>query len=367
MCDELEKWLLSQGGPAIKLRIAALNASNGSLRDANDAVSDLLAIDEVRSLLSYLDAFQTSSRDKKTLEHLIHYYRDTCLANYFPLLMDLGFKAGIPEFDEKMAPVLDIFKFLIAFSNEYNYCYTYSLLLHRFFFISGCLCTEVVKSMENRLNAIHKAAKEKIFEIYQDESNLPKKPEAWAERGVLKDELNPFKSSAEKPLPNVYDLWALAYYIDICDDLDKIKKINDIVSYILDPEFQKIREGYGVIWVKDRRIYHACGWSPTLPLYQIEGRHTQAVPYPVIDYLDFMSHFKVVHQSKWFSDCLSHFEQFRTDKGTYLFPKEYLHKKYIDKAFISEENLSLKRTERDLIKREVVSTMKMVEIYRRLM
>jgi len=163
-----------------------------------------------------------------------------------------------------------------------------------------------------------------------------------------------------------YDIWALAYFMDICDDPEKIEKINDIILYILDPEFQKIREGYGLIWVKDRRIYHACGWSPTLPLYQIEGRLMQAVPYPMIDYLDFMSHFKLVHSSKWFKDCLNHLEQFRTEKGTYLFPKEYLRKKYSDKAFLDEENLYLKRNERELIKREVVSTMKMLEIHRRL-
>ena len=37
----------------------------------------------------------------------------------------------------------------------------------------------------------------------------------------------------------------------------------DIIMFILDPKFQKIREGYGLLWVKDRRRYYACGWSPT--------------------------------------------------------------------------------------------------------
>lgn len=37
------------------------------------------------------------------------------------------------------------------------------------------LFPEVVESIEKRLNAIHKAAKENLFDIYQDESNLPKK------------------------------------------------------------------------------------------------------------------------------------------------------------------------------------------------
>ena len=366
MINILENWLLEQGGPAIRLRMATLQNSNNLGNDVNNSVSALLAIDEVHAILNNLDGFQTSNRDKKTLEHLIHYYKDNCIENFFPLIMEMGFKAGIPIFDEKMAPVINLFKYLYAFANESAHCYNFSLMLHRFFFISGCLFPEVVESIEKRLNAIHKAAKENLFDIYQDESNLPKKPQIWDEIGVLKNELNPFNLSADKPLPTIYDIWSLGYYTNLCTDTEKTKKINDIVTYILNPEFQKIREGYGLIWVEARRIYHSCGWSPTLPLYEIENRPIQSCPYPLLDYLDFMSHFKIAHKSKWLHDCLNHFEQFKTEKGTYIFPKEYLHKKYIDKAFLNETNMSLKRNERDLLKRELVSTMKMVEIYNRI-
>jgi hypothetical protein len=79
-----------------------------------------------------------------------------------------------------------------------------------------------------------------------------------------------------------------------------------------------------------------------------------------------MSHFEIARKSKWFHDCLNYFEQFKTEKGTYIFPKEYLHKKYIEAAFLKEMNMSLKRNERELLKRELVSTMKMVEIYSRI-
>lgn len=366
MLYALENWLLEQGGPAIRLRMYNLHKSSYLENDINNSVSELLAINEVHSILNNMDGFQTPDRDKKTLEHLIHYYKDTCIENFFPLIMDMGFKAGIPIFDEKMAPVKHLFKYLFALANESVHCYNFSLMLHRFFFISGCLFPEVVESIESRLNAIHKVSKENLFDIYQDESKLPKKPQIWAEIGVIKDELNPFNLYAEKPLPTIYDIWSLAYYTNLCIDPEKSNKINDIVTYVLDPEFQKIREGYGLIWGEARRIYHSCGWSPTLPLYEIEGHPTQSCPYPVIDYLDLMSHFKTAHKSKWFHDCLNHFEQFKTENGTYIFPKEYLRKKYVDKAFLNETNMSLKRNERERLKRELVSTMKMVEIYRRM-
>ncbi len=366
MLNVLEDWLLEQGGPAVKLRMSNLHNSNVLGIDVANSVSALLAIDDVHTILNYFDGFQTLNRDKKTLEHLIHYYKDTCIENFFPLIMDMGFKVGIPIFDEKMVPVKDLFKYLYAYSNEGDHCYFYSLMLHRFFFQSGCLFPEVVETLEKRLDTIHAIAKEMVFDIYQEESNLPKKPQIWNDIGVLKNELNPFRLSASKPLPTIYDIWALAYYSNLCTVPEKVQKVNDIVRYVLDPEFQKLREGYGLLWVKDRRIYHMCGWSPTLPFYEKESRPIQSFPYPLLDYLDVMSHFEISHKSKWFQDCLSHLEQFKTENGTYIFPKEYLHKKYIEKAFLSEANMSLKRTERELLKRELVSTMKMVEIYRRL-
>lgn len=71
-----------------------------------------------------------------------------------------------------------------------------------------------------------------------------------------------------KPLPTIYDISALAYFRKINKDALIISKIEDVVKYILEPEFQEIPEYYGLIWSKDRRIYHACGWAPKLPLHK---------------------------------------------------------------------------------------------------
>ena len=363
MDKKLENWLQEHGGSAIQLRLCSIN---GSKNESLNAISTLLDIEEVHSLLNLFDQFRTSGRDIKALEHLIHSYRDTCIDNFFPIIMDLGFKAGVDIFDQKITSVADTFKYVFSLKNESTHCYNYTLMLHRYFFISGYIFPEVIESLENRLNAIHKSAKEKIFEIYQDSSKLPKKPKVWTEVGVLKDELNPFKITAQKPLPNIYDIWALAYYVNMCKDKAIINKINDIVAYILEPAFQNIREGYGLLWVKERRIYHACGWSPTLPLYDDKSNYIRSGTFLNLDCIDFMSYFKTVHKSKWFQNCLRHLEQYKTEKGTYIFPKEYLHKKYIDKAFLNDKYINLKRNERELLKRELVSTMKMVEIYNRI-
>lgn len=79
---DLENWVLEQGGPAIQLRIYARQSDNESKSNVVNAVSKLLNIEEVNTILNHLDGFNTQTRDKKTLEHLIHYYKDTCIDNF---------------------------------------------------------------------------------------------------------------------------------------------------------------------------------------------------------------------------------------------------------------------------------------------
>jgi hypothetical protein len=93
-----------------------------------------------------------------------------------------------------------------------------------------------------------------------------------------------------------------------------------------------------------------------------------------------MSNFKIARKSKWYINCLNYVEQFRTEKGTYIFPKEYLDGKNScpgstsnvltvnlkpEEAFLSETNMKLKRNEREILIRELVSTLSMVEIIKK--
>ena len=374
-CNDLESWMLEQGGPAIRLRIYGRRHKNESEKEIQNAVSMLLELSEVNSTLDLLNAFRVQSRDKKTIEHLVHYYKDTCIDNFFSRLLDLGFRAGIPVFDEKIQPVAALFSDLL--SGDQDYCYYYSLMLHRFFFMAGYASQDVMKSMEQRMNAVHKSAKERIFDIYQDGSSLPKVPGQWLDRGIIKDALNPFSREAKSPLPTIYDISALAYFPEEHKNSSIRDRIDDIVEYVLDPEFQKIPEYYGLLWNRSRRIYHACGWGPALPLYENYDRPGHIGGNSVLNYLKLMSNFTAAHQSKWFVNGMNFVRQFRTDRGTYIFPKEFLDGKSaglgsmsdmmgmnakLDEAFLNESNMSLKRSEREILIRELVSTLNMLEI-----
>lgn len=352
-CINLKEWLLENGGPAIQLQINK-NSSNHQINNGINNVSKLLQLEKVTRILDYLDGFETESRDNKVLEHLIHYYKDTCIENFFPQLMELGFSAGIPNFDKKMKSVKEVYSYLL--SNNY----IYSLMMSRFFFMAGYSFTEVINAVIRRINILHQAANEKIFDIYQDKAKLPAVPKHWIDKGVLKDELNPFRD--EKPLPTIYDITAMAYFPKQYMDSEIQTKIDDIITYVLEPRFQEIPEGYGLLWVKSRRIYHGCGWSPTLPCYENYNRPAGYDIYWFLYYFNLMSCFKKSHESKWFKCCLEHTDQFQTEKGTYIFPKEYLHQKYITEAFLNESNMRLKQNEREKLQRELISTLFMLKI-----
>jgi hypothetical protein len=280
----------------------------------------------------------------------------------------MGFRVGNKVFDEKMQYVAKLFSDLLAMNADFSY--NYSFMLHRFFFLSGYMTEEINSSMLRRLNVLYTAAKERIFDIYQDAIKLPKRPEMWEDRGILKDELNPFSDEAAKPLPTIYDLSALAYFRYYVNDAAVLDKIEDIADYILDPDFQKIPEYYGLIWVKSRRTYNACGWCPKLPLYNENEK-------VLLNYLHMMSNFKAALKSEWFCEGLNYLEQFRTEKGTYLFPKEFLSRKCLcpsatssylginincHAAYLNEANMKLKHNERETLIRELVSTLNVLEI-----
>jgi hypothetical protein len=122
------------------------------------------------------------------------------------------------------------------------------------------------------------------------------------------------------------------------------------------PEFQSLPEGYGIIWSKSARRYHACGWNPALPYFKDYPRpHSK---YFILPYMDAMSQFSFARESKWYKDNIKRFENFKNTRETYIFPKEYLMFKFSDAAFLSDENMKLKATVRRELLREIIGTMK---------
>ena len=109
---ELIDWLLENGGPAIQLRKAEEVGEDLTSREFAPFISELLEIETVQQILGYLDAFsilEQTEVSKKTIHDLVHCYRETSLENFFPRLLSLGFRAGMPVLDEKMQVLRRVF------------------------------------------------------------------------------------------------------------------------------------------------------------------------------------------------------------------------------------------------------------------
>ena len=68
------------------------------------------------------------------------------------------------------------------------------------------------------------------------------------------------------------------------------------------------------------------GWSVHLPGFSdsLMGSLSSTLRVQMINLL---IKFRAVRQHPWLRESLNHLEQFRTDNGTYLFPREYLQEK----------------------------------------
>lgn len=346
----LNQWLIENGGPSVHL---LLNEG-----DVLQHTKKLMGIDKVKKVVEYLDGFNTEARDRKTLEHLVHFYKESCIENFFPILMHYGFKAGMKPIDDRIDPLRKVFNYFI--DSEYHWLYFgYSLMTHQCFFGFGYEFKEVMDSFRQRIRKLHKNAVDKVYDIYTDGEGLPKIPKAFEGRRCIKFEMNPFDCQAERPLPTIYDLRAMSYWGNVAKD-SNIKIINDIVDYILTPQFQDIPAGYGLVWTRKRERYHACGWSPTLP-YFIE-RSDNDDERRFLLYMETMSRFPKAKKSDWYKNGLKRLDQYKTCDGTYIFPDEILRMKLAPEAFLSESNMSLKATEKRTKYREVFSTVIMHQL-----
>jgi hypothetical protein len=359
--QKLIEWLLENGGPAIRLQVAA--ELDGCIRAAEieRSVADLLEIEAVCHLLSYLDPFCAQDQrtiDKKTAHDLVHCYRETSLENFFPQLLGLGFRAGIQVFDEKVHCLRTAFPTISDAESLYGW------VICEFCFKAGYAFPEMVAHMKWRLDALQRSAQEQIVDIYFNEDELTRLPKQWKDKRIIKHELNPYQSG--KPLPTVHDIAAFAYFPRACLDAEIRHKIDTVVNYILMPAFQTLPEGYGFLWYPERRICLASGWSPTIPFFQGFERPRNYEDWHFLNYVDMLSRSAVVHPTNWFKASLDRLEQFRTEKGTYLFPEAYLHQKRIDQAFLSKTNLILKRSEKKALFYELISTIFVLKLKQRI-
>ncbi len=311
---ELIAWLIDDGGPSIKYRtLVELAADEGSatVRKAGQA---LMESSLVHNWLEYLtpDTGFTG----------IHNGKPEAFENVVGKLACLGLCRGCAELDRRVKP------FVSWLSDQVQ---SPADPLHPPFglFLKTIVASglhqvgygddEAVASvLNNRLDVLSEFAVGADYSIYADKSEYRGIPAGFRARSLVRPDLI---SHSHSSLPWIHDVFALARTYREETEVVTRKQIEHVVGYTLDPRYQKLPEGYGI--VKAGRRYYVMGWDVKLPGF-LDHSYTAQSASRLVQRMELMAYFPVVVSHTWFKTCLNHLETFRRDDGTYLFPRQYL-------------------------------------------
>ena len=112
------------------------------------------------------------------------------------------------------------------------------------------------------------------------------------------------------------------------------KKIDAVIRFISNDNFHNtIPDGYGIIITTGKTKYKGCGWDPKYPGWFDVSDYIESADNhsgDISKLLFFAMHivkYPAALKTKWFADLLCCLEKYRTDSGTYQFPKEWLLEK----------------------------------------
>ena len=305
----LTYWLLDNAGPIIRFR----------------TIVDLFEEQDVGVVARALTEMEKDPEAVKWLNLLkpnlgfneIHSSKQDAYENVMGKLVQLGWRAGLQPFDTKTLPFRvwlseNIDKPHIEPHSVFKKTVIASLLAR-----AGYDMVETVeKQMVGRLNALYK------FATFPDFSQIfVEKPDTKRMSETDHELVNPkLYPNQQFLLPWVHDAFAFSKIGSIMDQPEKRKMVESVMSMILSPEYQALPWSYGL--AKYGNQYYAIGWAVHLPGYDTRSEERSFAEMLLM--LEALAPFKSIQKSSWFKNSMKYLEEFRTDGGTYSFPKSWL-------------------------------------------
>jgi hypothetical protein len=371
---ELIKWLIDNGGPAIKLNMIKEGMLDKNLYDLNMLAAEMLHNEEVKNVVDYLDQFKEYTND---FDALVHNAYPNCIETFMPVLLSLGFQSGIKVFDDKIKILENVLP--ISVNNDLNSDkMPFAAIIVMFHLLkAGYYSQDIENYVKHRLNYIHKVSLLGRFDFYEDDAAKLRQVAKWKGKTILKDMYNPYiynQSWEIYPLPIIYDIKLILYFYDKTNDEIIKQKIDDVMKFILNPLYQETKGDYGWHWDFNKNTYHASTRGYELPLYNSD--ELGSLTWLFLDYLDLATYSPILLKSDWMKKCINFLENYKTEKGTYLFPENYFnyltHHSSIPKGlfyrlFISKDVLaSIKRNDIKSTALELYGTFLMMKLKKRL-
>jgi len=238
---------------------------------------------------------------------------DVCLENALPKLVQLGLHGGLQVLDKAAEFYLSRYNstdFRWISVNMFNY--------------SGIIMDELTKIALDQLDRINRFTQKKTYDFYISENEralLKKVPKNWKNSNFIKPEIS---YAQDFDYPYIYDLLGLFRLYDLKNTtIDK--KINDIIDYISVDEFHlKVQDCYGIL-IAGKDKYYGQGWDPKYPGWFDAVNYIENVNAPkLLFFTQIIVKYPSAVKTKWFYELIKYLETYKTNTGTYIFPKEWL-------------------------------------------
>jgi hypothetical protein len=346
--DDLIDWLVDYGGPVIRYRtLTELRPDHypGEIREAAMLVEQSA---DVQRLLQQLHWTRT--------HFVLRGAGELDLGNLLLRICWLGCGAGMRSLDNQMEPFIELMGTPAAVIS-----YTHPMdmpVLGNCLAYAGYTREPLVRAwLKRRLDALYDFCQRGTYDIYVDPPRKPARPANQSKVPVIDPGLY---SEGELLLPTIYDLYGLSAYPAERTDHDTLDKIETIVAYVMDPRYQQLRDGFGLVVTADRRYNlaggtaHLEGFFADSPAGNLADK-TAVRPARRLRHLVMLAPYFTAFKSRWYMEGERELEKYRTPKGRYLFPREVLPDG-LSGNFVNGAHMAVHLRPRDEAAREREST-----------
>lgn len=336
--EKIVDWLIDHAGAVIRYRVAMEYPEVQRKVNLGSLQKELIDDKTVNQWLNNLNPFESLLEARLQGKGLgasgnssfLHGSTDMNFEVVVPKLAQLGLHAGIPVLDTKIVSWLNLLESKWKQKNEYidppdnqflsavYYYYDYLLIIASSLSLAGYIQHDVVKQvLLFRLNSIFEIIKDGRFDFYEQPGKYRIHPKEWSDH-ILKLEI--FADGNIK-LPFIHDVFG---FIDLWKhgNQETKDKIGTIIHWILTPEYQHFLYNYGYIRCPDGRG-KSVGYKLEFPGYfnHVEGSFNSR---SIVLRCWQMAHFPESRDHPWFRKSIQYLEKYKTQNGTYIFPKDFL-------------------------------------------
>jgi hypothetical protein len=326
---ELIKWLLENGGAIIRYKTVTelvIDQTNYNLEKLRE---DLLKSKILQKWLLKSEELQKKLQLKSASSlsgiYTLHHSNSSFYENLMNRLIQLGLNSTFKAYDELSQRSLEILNTLMHKYNDVFKQFFISLILS-FLCRSGYEKEELVRqALDLRFDALNNFNQLENLDIYVDPSEFPRLPKI-RRHDIVNPELY---SDGKLRFPFIHDIWAFSGIIKSKLYQDKKDLIQNVIKRILSKEYQNLKKGYGIVVSSPTKAY-GMGWSVHLPFFHnpdkldLSDLSLKSIPSHLLQRMYLLSQFPSARQSIWFTTCLKNLDSYKTDKGTYLLPKNCL-------------------------------------------